>query len=132
LPPFELRPIVPAPDVYGYRNKMEFTVAPSPAGPLLGLHEADRYDVVLDIDRCLLQSDMMNRLLDRTRNELRARDVSAYEAIGEGEGHGLLRFVSLREGRRTGQAMVNLVASAPDIERLTPVAEGVRASVPET
>ena len=24
---FEMRPIVPAPDIYGYRNKMEFTVA---------------------------------------------------------------------------------------------------------
>src|SRR5882672_7156923 len=53
LAPFELRPILPAPEVLGYRNKMEFTVTPSPAGPVLGLHEAQRYDSVLDIDRCL-------------------------------------------------------------------------------
>ena len=63
LPPFELRPILPAPEVLGYRNKMEFTVAPSPAGPVLGLHQADRYDVVLDIERCQLPSDVMNSLL---------------------------------------------------------------------
>ena len=42
LRPFELRPILPAPEAYGYRNKMEFTVAgtrtrpdrPAPGGPL--------------------------------------------------------------------------------------------------
>src|SRR5436309_3021567 len=55
---FELRPILPAPEPYGYRNKMEFTIANEP--PSIGLHAAERYDVVLDIERCLLQSEPMN------------------------------------------------------------------------
>jgi 23S rRNA (uracil1939-C5)-methyltransferase len=132
LPPFELRPILPAPDVYGYRNKMEFTVVPSAAGPAVGLHAADRYDVVLDIDRCLLQSDVMNTLLAETRAEARARGLSAYEATADGGGRGLLRFVTLREGRRTRQAMVNLVAATPDVEALTPLAEHLITRVPST
>jgi 23S rRNA (uracil1939-C5)-methyltransferase len=132
LPPFEMRPILPAPDVLGYRNKMEFTVAPSAAGPVLGLHEAERYDAVLDIERCLLQSDVMNTLLGETRAAVRQCGITAYEPGPDGEGRGLLRFVTLRDGRRTGQAMVNLVASAPDIEALAPVAERVGARVPAT
>ena len=132
LPPFELRPILPAPAPFGYRNKMEFTVAPSASGPVLGMHEADRYDVVIDIDRCLLQSDTMNALLAETRAVTRARDLSVYQPTPSGEGEGLLRFVALREGVRTGQAMVNLVASAPDIEALAPVAEHLGAHVPAT
>src|SRR3989449_11216680 len=58
---FELRPILAAPAPYGYRNKMEFTVVRSGTGdkPVIGLHQADRYDVVLGIERCLLQSDTM-------------------------------------------------------------------------
>ena len=132
LAPFELRPILAAPDVLGYRNKMEFTVAPSPAGPVLGLHQADRYDVVLDIDRCLLQSETMNTLLAETRAAARARGLSVYEAGADGEARGLLRFVTLREGRHTGEAMVNLVASAPDVEVLAPVAEDLRRRVPAT
>jgi 23S rRNA (uracil1939-C5)-methyltransferase len=132
LPPFELRPILAAADAYGYRNKMEFTVVPSPAGPALGLHEADRYDIVVDIGRCLLQSDVMNTLLAETRAEARARGLSAYEATADGGGRGLLRFVTLREGRRTGQAMVNFVAAAPDVEALGPVAEHLCARVPAT
>jgi 23S rRNA (uracil1939-C5)-methyltransferase len=132
LPPFELRPILPAPERLGYRNKMEFTVAPSPAGPVLGMHQADRYDVVIDIDRCLLQSDVMNSLLAETRAIVRERGLSVYEPTPDGEGRGLLRFVTLREGRRTGQAMVNVVASAPDVEAVAPVAEHLRARVPST
>ena len=132
LPPFELRPILPAPDVYGYRNKMEFTVAPSDAATLVGLHEADRYDSIVDIERCLLQSDTMNALLAETRRETRARGVSAYQANATGEASGLLRFVTLREGRNTGEAMVNFVAAAPAVDTLVPVAERLHARVPGT
>src|SRR6266481_2686303 len=76
---FELRPLLAAPEPYGYRNKMEFTVAEEAGAPVLGLHQADRYDVVLDIERCLLQSDAMNRLLDGLRREARARALSVYD-----------------------------------------------------
>jgi 23S rRNA (uracil1939-C5)-methyltransferase len=126
---FELRPILPAPAPYGYRNKMEFTVAASPGGPLIGLHEADRYDVVLDIEGCLLQSETMNLLLDEVRAQVRERGLSVYD---QASGQGLLRFVTLREGRRTGDAMVNIVASAPDVERLGQLADRLRSRVPTT
>jgi 23S rRNA (uracil1939-C5)-methyltransferase len=126
---FELRPILPAPDPYGYRNKMEFTVAVSADGPIVGLHEADRYDVVLDIERCLIQSETMNTLLDEMRRQTRARGLPVWDSATEG---GLLRFVTLREGRRTGDAMVNIVAASPDVERLAPLADALRARVPAT
>ena len=126
---FELRPILPAPEPYGYRNKMEFTVAEVAGQPVIGLHAADRYDVVLDIERCLLQSETMNTLLDETRRQARARRLPVWDGATE---QGLLRFVSLREGRRTGDAMVNLVAASPDLERLGPVAEGLKGRVPAT
>jgi 23S rRNA (uracil1939-C5)-methyltransferase len=126
LPPFELRPIVPAPAPYGYRNKMEFTVA---GAGTVGLHAAERYDVVLDIERCLLQSERMNTLLDELRRQTRQRGLSVWDPQTE---RGLLRFVAVREGQRTAEAMVNIVASAPDVETLVPVAEGLRARVPET
>ena len=170
---FELRPILPAPEPYGYRNKMEFTITrPSqathggggladpprltqathggggladplrltqathggggladPAPTVVGLHQADRYDVVLDIERCLLQSETMNALLDLFRREIRARGLSVYDVAASA---GLLRFVSLREGHHTGEAMVNIVATTPDVETLTPLAEGLARRVPAT
>src|SRR2546430_11066513 len=70
---FELRPILAAPDPYGYRNKMEFTIVHGADAPEIGLHQADRYDVVLDIERCHLQSDTMNTLLAELRAQARDR-----------------------------------------------------------
>jgi 23S rRNA (uracil1939-C5)-methyltransferase len=122
---FDLRPILAAAEPYGYRNKMEFTVA----GPSIGLHEAERYDVLVDVERCLLQSESMNTLLDEFRRQVRARALSVYDPVTE---RGLLRFVMMREGRNTGEAMVNVVGAAPDIEAVTPVAQALRARVPGT
>ena len=146
---FEMRPILPAPEIYGYRNKMEFTVARGgdaervvPKGRRLtrtdgeaepavvvGLHEADRYDAVLDVERCLLQSDRMNALLDEARRFFAERRLTVYD---QESGEGLLRFLMLREGKRTGEAMVNVVTSAPAVSELEPLVGRAQARVPET
>jgi 23S rRNA (uracil1939-C5)-methyltransferase len=137
---YELRPIIGAPEIYGYRNKMEFTVTRSPAGTpspdgepekriAVGLHEADRYDSVLDVERCLLQSDGMNVVLDEARRFFSAGQLSTYE---QESGEGLLRFLMLREGRRTGEVMANVVTAAPAVSELAPLAERLRARLPRT
>jgi 23S rRNA (uracil1939-C5)-methyltransferase len=127
---FELRPILAAPEPYGYRNKMEFTIVGGRDGqPIIGLHEAERYDVVLDIEQCLLQTETMNALLAGVREETRTRGISVYDPRTE---QGLLRFVMMREGRHTGEAMANIVGAAPDVETLGPVAERLREGVPAT
>jgi len=137
---FELRPIIGAPEIYGYRNKMEFTVTRAPSARfsprgdregeiVVGLHEADRYDSVLDVERCLLQSDGMNALLDEARRFFVQRGLSAYD---QESGEGLLRFLMLREGRRTGEAMANVVTAAPAVSELAPLAERLHSRVPQT
>ncbi len=90
---------------------------------------ADRYDSVLDMERCLIQSEGMNALLDEARRFFVERGFSAYE---QKTGEGLLRFLMLREGRRTGESMVNVVTSAPAVSELAPLVERVQARVPGT
>jgi 23S rRNA (uracil1939-C5)-methyltransferase len=128
----ELRPILPAPAVFGYRNKMEFTVAPgaAPGAPVtVGLHQAERYDAVLDVERCLLQSERMNALLDEARRFFAARGLPAYD---QDSGEGLLRFLVLREGLHTGELMANVVTASPAVSEVAPLAEALRARVPGT
>jgi 23S rRNA (uracil1939-C5)-methyltransferase len=151
LPPIEVRPILAAPETYGYRNKMEFTVARERQGRIssqdaaeesegaarrglsknvtVGLHEAERYDRVLAVDRCLLQSERMNALLDEARRFFVERGLTAYE---QDSGEGLLRFLMLREGRRTDEAMVNVITSSPAVSELEPLAGRLAARVKET
>ena len=47
-PPLE--PIVPAEEVFHYRNKLEYSFTQTAEGPALGFHRAGRWDEVLDID----------------------------------------------------------------------------------
>ena len=126
----EVRPIIGAEETFGYRNKMEFTVARGPKEPMVvGLHEADRYDSVLDIDRCLLQSDRMNALLGEARGFFIERGLTVYE---QDSGEGLLRFLMLREGTHTGELMANVVTSAPAVSELAPLAQRLQARDPGT
>ena len=109
---------------------MEFTVARSAKEPLVvGLHEADRYDSVLDIERCLLQSERMNALLGEGRAFFIERGLTVYE---QDSGEGLLRFLMLREGTHTGELMANVVTSAPAVSELAPLAQRLQARDPGT
>jgi len=126
----EVRPIIGAQETFGYRNKMEFTVARGATAPMVvGLHEADRYDSVLDIERCLLQSDRMNALLGEGRAFFVERGLTVYE---QDSGEGLLRFLMLREGTHTGELMANVVTSAPAVSELAPLAQRLQARDPGT
>jgi 23S rRNA (uracil1939-C5)-methyltransferase len=133
---FELRPMIGAEAVYGYRNKMEFTVSragraagAAPGDVVVGLHEAERYDAVLDVERCMLQSDPMNALLAEARRFFIERRLSVYE---QETGEGLLRFLMVREGKRTSEAMVNVVTSAPAVSELAPLVARLQERVPQT
>ena len=61
-PPLES--ILPAVEVFHYRNKLEYSFAQTPAGAALGFHKAGRWDEVLDIERCWLTTDLGNAVRD--------------------------------------------------------------------
>jgi 23S rRNA (uracil1939-C5)-methyltransferase len=122
-----LRPIIGAPDVFGYRNKMEFTFAEADGRAVVGLHEAERYDRILDVERCLLQSDAMNALLGEVREFVRERGWPVYRQADEA---GLLRFLVLREGGATGERMVNVVTASPDVPTARALADRLRERGP--
>jgi 23S rRNA (uracil1939-C5)-methyltransferase len=106
-PPLE--PIVPCePDVFFYRNKMEYSFAPSEGGPVLGLHRAGRWDEVIDIERCWLTTDLGNGIRNAVRDWAREEGLAAYS---QADNSGYLRHLIVREGRNTGQVLVQLVTA---------------------
>jgi 23S rRNA (uracil1939-C5)-methyltransferase len=101
-----LEEIVGAQDVFGYRNKMEYSFAQLEDGPTLGLHKAGRWDEVLEIEKCWLTTDLGNAIRNTVRDWAREEKLVAYD---QAEGTGYLRHLVVREGRNTGQALVQLV-----------------------
>jgi 23S rRNA (uracil1939-C5)-methyltransferase len=121
LPSPPLEPIVPAASQFQYRNKMEYSFAPGDDGPVLGLHRAGRWDEVLPIERCWLASDAGNAVRNRVAAWAREERLAAYDQATQ---EGYLRHLVVREGRNTGQLLVQLVTARGerfDRERLIEV-----------
>jgi 23S rRNA (uracil1939-C5)-methyltransferase len=101
-----LEPIVGAVEQFHYRNKMEYSFAPGPDGPRLGLHKAGRWDEVLEIEKCWLTTDLGNAIRNAIQAWAREERLEGYD---QAENKGYLRHLVVREGRNTGQALVQLV-----------------------
>lgn len=107
-------PILPSPTPFFYRNKMEFSFGTDRTGALqLGLHVRGRFNWIFDVEECHLQSRISNRIVGAVRRISQRLGLSAYDLKRH---QGLLRFLVIREGKQTGEIMVNLIASAyPDL-----------------
>lgn len=102
LPPLE------SPDVFGYRNKMEFSFGDSePGGPLtLGFHQKGHFYNILDADACVLAHPDFGAIVAATREYF--CDVPYYHKRSH---EGVLRYLVVRRGTATGEIMVNLITS---------------------
>jgi 23S rRNA (uracil1939-C5)-methyltransferase len=115
---YRLEPIEGARDVYGYRNKLEFSWSSGPAGPSLGFHVAGRWDRLLPIDWCHIASPRANELRQAFEVWARGAGLTAHDGRS---GEGYLRHLVVREGRRTGDLLAVLVTvpgDVPEPERL--------------
>jgi 23S rRNA (uracil1939-C5)-methyltransferase len=109
IPEPPLEEILPAVEVFHYRNKLEYSFAWTPAGPALGFHRAGRWDELVEVDRCWLTTELGNSIRGAVRDWAREEGLEPYN---QREGGGYLRHLVVREGRNTGQAMVQLVTAA--------------------
>lgn len=144
------KPILPSPDPWYYRNKMEFafaaeTVPPPPPrrrpgdpplerprdypdveGVRLGLREAGRFDRIVDLETCLLMSPEAENLVHQVRAWARRHGLSGYDRHCH---RGQLRYLVVREGKNTGQRMVILIASSGFEARWDSLATDFQATV---
>ena len=133
---------LPSPKVFGYRNKMEFTCAerrwllpeemetddPLKAGMGLGLHVPGTFYKVLDIQACLLQPDLGNRILDDVREFIKASPLPVY---GLRNHAGFWRFVTLRHSAARDNWMVNIVTAEENREALQPLVDNLMKKHPQ-
>ena len=106
-PPLE--PILPAESHFFYRNKLEYSFTATAAGPALGFHKAGRWDEVLEIEKCWLTTELGNAIRSAVRDWAREERLEPYD---QAEHTGYLRHLVVREGRNSGQVLVQLVTAA--------------------
>jgi 23S rRNA (uracil1939-C5)-methyltransferase len=107
---FALEPIRGMDDPWRYRNKMEFSFAADEHGELaLGLHRRGSWNEIVDTAHCRLGSQRMlqaRAAVVAACREFGLRPYSRHDAAG------LLRHLVIREGRASGDLLLNLFVSA--------------------
>jgi len=118
-----VRPLTPAPDIYHYRNKMEFSFHPAAdGGPVLGLHERGTFDRVFALETCLLPSPLTVEIVRLTQRVAAERRWTAYHPRRH---EGVVRYLTVRHLPATDQCAVHLVAASQEIPGLTEWADAV-------
>lgn len=131
--------VVPAEQLSGYRNKMDFTfgsrryiLPDEPQGAEasfgLGLHAPGLYNKVLDVEHCDIAFEGASALVQSARRLALEMSLDPWDLKSH---TGLLRHLVVRRGERTGEVMVNLVTSARDPERVDPYVTALLAAHPE-
>jgi 23S rRNA (uracil1939-C5)-methyltransferase len=96
-----------SPNRFYYRNKMEFSFFVGRDGEIvLGLHVPGTFDQVFDLEACHLMSETSNEIVRRVRELATRSGKPAYHVRRH---VGFWRYLVVREGKNTGQTMVNLV-----------------------
>ncbi len=116
LSPFDVREwrvMIPSPEIWHYRNKMEYAFAPAafdgqPSGIVLGLRQPGRFDRIVDLHSCFLMSEGSFEVLERMRGWARRHGLVGYDRRSH---RGQMRYLVLREGKNTNERMAVILAT---------------------
>jgi 23S rRNA (uracil1939-C5)-methyltransferase len=113
----EWRAIVPSPEEWYYRNKMEYAFGVWDEQMVLGLREAGRFDHIVDLQTCFLLSPESLEVLKQVRQWATSHGLTGYHRRRH---EGDLRYLVLREGKNTGERMAILIATGKGARRCAP------------
>ena len=141
LKDIKVHPTLASPREYGYRNKMEFSCSdsrwlrpeemngtPVEPGFALGLHVPGTFNKVLDVDRCLLQPELGNAILNHCAEFMKS---SAKPVYGLKSHVGFWRFLMLRHSAFYDQWMVNIITASEDRKAVSPLADSLMEKFPQ-
>lgn len=118
--------VVPSPEPWRYRNKMEFTFKPldAPPGLVLGLHKLGAYDTVIDLEMCHICPESFWPILDEVRRFARESGEPAYNTDTL---KGLWRYLQVRASNATGDVLVEVFAKERNEELMRELARQLAA-----
>lgn len=125
-------------EIFYYRNKMEFSFSDdlwrekadmeSIEKFGLGLHVPGFHSKILTIEKCHLQSELSNDILNFSRDFFKSRGTTIYTTKTHS---GFLRFLIIRQSKKTNDVMVNLVTYEYDKKLMKEYANEISEKFPE-
>jgi len=116
----DFKPIIGCENEWFYRNKMEFSFGYEDDENLmdnkqisLGLHPKGRRYDVFDLKKCYLESNDIGNFVQTVKDFMREKNITLYHGR---KNTGVLRSITVREGKRSGERLVNLLTSGDKFE----------------
>ena len=108
----EFSPIVPSPQIFYYRNKMEYAVGGEANLPLIGLREKKRFYKVVDLEECKIFSEDIKKIFDIFKCWIRDFGVEPYQSRRR---CGVIRYACLRHSKFYDELMLIVVVTSPEV-----------------
>ena len=121
-------PILESESPLGYRNKATYPLGRSPEGQVKAGYFRQGSHKLVNLNQCPVQDERLNPMLAEVKRDIQERGWSVYN---ETKHQGRLRHLALRIGRRTGQQLLTLVSTAPNLKDIELQAQEWRERYPE-
>ena len=110
--------IIPSPELYEYRNKMEFTFGDLTKGGemQLGMHKKGHFSSVVTVDHCHLCDSDFRLILSSVLEYGKKHNIPHYNKFSH---MGILRHLMIRKGKQTGEILVALSAKDAHLMNLS-------------
>lgn len=126
-PNFPLEPCLASPDIWEYRNKMEFSFGDQEKGGelTLGLHKRGSFYDIVPVVNCHIVQEDIRKILSTTVEYFRAQNTSFFHKITH---EGYLRHLLVRRARKTGEILICLVTTSQENIDLIPYKDALLAN----
>ncbi len=128
----KIEPIIKSELIYEYRNKMEFSFSNNrwlinsekylknekSKDFALGLHPPRRFDKIVDIDYCHIQTKLANEILHLIKKESIKNKLEPYDIINH---KGFMRNIIVKHPKFSDQVMINIVTAYQKDDLLKPI-----------
>jgi len=113
---------------YRYRNKVQLPIGKVNGEVVVGFY-APRSHNIIDIQSCLIQDEVADKVSEITRNWIIKNDIEPATIDGQYNENGLIRHVMIRRGFKTNEVMVVLVATKRKVPNIEEYIELIKESI---
>ncbi|SEO05211.1 23S rRNA (uracil1939-C5)-methyltransferase [Amphibacillus marinus] len=123
----KVEPTIGMEDPWRYRNKVQIPVGEKAGELITGFYRQKSHDIIEGMDRCIITSEVNDRMVEAVRAIASKLGISAYD---EQTHRGILRHIMVRTGENTGQTMIVLVTRTNELPHKKKLIEQLTQNFP--
>lgn len=124
---FDVRPTLPSPREYGYRNKAQFQVRMVDGHIAAGLYKANSHELV-DMKECAVQMPNTMKVIRQVVKMIEELQIPVYE---EEHHSGIIKTLVVREAKDSGQCQLTFITNTPKLIHKHQLLVKIKETLPE-